>query len=300
MAERKLVSFDWALKKLLRSKVNFEILEGFLSELLNDDIKIQEVLESESNRETEKTKQNRIDLKVKNNKDEIVIIEVQYEREFDFLQRILFGVSKTISENLDKGDKYSNLTKVYSVSILYFDFGQGADYIYRGTTSFRGLYQNDELQLSKLQKKRFNKEFPCQIFPEHYLLRVNSFNDIARTSLDEWMYFLKNEEIKSDFKAKGLIRAKEELDILKLSEEERRVYERYSDDLHYQASLYESNYEFPYQEGLEKGLEKGLKKGKDQEKIETARRMLVDGFEEEKISRYSGLPIDEIRKLKEG
>jgi hypothetical protein len=48
---RKLVSFDWAIKRILRSKVNFEVLEGFLSELLYDDIKILEVLESESNQD---------------------------------------------------------------------------------------------------------------------------------------------------------------------------------------------------------------------------------------------------------
>jgi hypothetical protein len=29
---RKLISFDWAIKKILRSKANFGILEDFLSE----------------------------------------------------------------------------------------------------------------------------------------------------------------------------------------------------------------------------------------------------------------------------
>ena len=33
---RKLITFDWAMKRLLRSKANFEILEGFLSELLGE------------------------------------------------------------------------------------------------------------------------------------------------------------------------------------------------------------------------------------------------------------------------
>ncbi|MCI5151084.1 MAG: hypothetical protein D3916_17165, partial [Candidatus Electrothrix sp. MAN1_4] len=84
MPKRKLISFDWAMKKMLRSKANFEILEGFLSELLKEDVRIQEVLESESNKETVRDKFNRVDLKVKNAKDDIIIIEVQYDREFDF------------------------------------------------------------------------------------------------------------------------------------------------------------------------------------------------------------------------
>ena len=72
MSKRKLISFDWAMKKLLRSKANFEILEGFLSELLGDEIKILEVLESESNRENHRDKSNRVDLKVKNLKNETI------------------------------------------------------------------------------------------------------------------------------------------------------------------------------------------------------------------------------------
>ena len=48
---RKLISFDWAIKKILRSKANFEVLEGFLSELLFDDIKIKEILESEGTKQ---------------------------------------------------------------------------------------------------------------------------------------------------------------------------------------------------------------------------------------------------------
>lgn len=57
-----LITFDWALKKLLRSKANFDILEGFLSELLFKDRKIKEIIESESNKHTENDKQNRVDL----------------------------------------------------------------------------------------------------------------------------------------------------------------------------------------------------------------------------------------------
>ena len=55
----RLVRFDWAMKKLLRNKANFEILEGFLSELLLQDVKIQNILESESNKQSEDDKKSR-------------------------------------------------------------------------------------------------------------------------------------------------------------------------------------------------------------------------------------------------
>ena len=83
MPTRKLISFDWAMKRLLRSKANFGILEGFLSELLREDVQIMEVLESESNRDTADDRANRLDLKVRNHRGELVLIEVQYERRHD-------------------------------------------------------------------------------------------------------------------------------------------------------------------------------------------------------------------------
>ena len=85
---RKLITFDWAIKRLLRSKANFGILEGFLSELLKEEITILDLLESESNKDDKLDKYNRVDLRVRNQKQEIIIIEIQYDREYDYLQRI--------------------------------------------------------------------------------------------------------------------------------------------------------------------------------------------------------------------
>jgi predicted transposase/invertase (TIGR01784 family) len=299
MPKRRLISFDWAMKKLLITKANFEILEGFLSELLNDEIKILELLESESNRENRRDKSNHVDLKVKNLKSEIIIIEIQYEREYDYLQRILFGASKAITEHLDKGDSYSKVAKVISVSILYFDLGQGSDYIYYGMTSFRGLHKQDILELSEDQQELYQKNKIYEIFPEYYLIKVNNFDDVARNKLDEWIYFLKNEEIKEDFKAKGLKKAKQELDILKLPEEERIAYERYEDDLHYQASMVESTYTIGMIKGEKKGREKGREEGKKEVSIEIASNLISAGIlDPETISKVTGLSMDEIEAIK--
>jgi hypothetical protein len=190
MSARKLISFDWAMKKLLRSKANFEILEGFLSELLREDVRIQEILESESNKEDQPDKFNRVDLKVKNQQGDIIIIEVQYDREFDFLQRVFFGTAKAVTEHMEEGTAYSEIKKIVSVSILYFDLGQGADYVYHGTTSFRGLHTSDTLQLSERQRSMFGKKEVYELLPEYWLIKVNSFDDIAKDTLDEWACFI--------------------------------------------------------------------------------------------------------------
>ena len=275
---RKLINFDWAMKKLLRSKANFEILEGFLSELLKESIQIIEILESESNKEDRQDKFNQVDLKVKNQHDEIIVIEVQYEREFDYLQRILFGASKVITEHLDEGEPYSQVVKVISVNILCFDLGQGEDYVYHGVTSFTGLHTQDTLQLSEDQQDLYKRNEIHELFPEYYLIKLNKFNDIAKDTLDEWIYFLKNEEIKEDFQAKGIKKAKQTLDVLKLPKQEQIAYARYQNNLHYQASMFESSYVIGEKRGEKKGEERGEKKGEKRRSIEIAKKLVAAGF----------------------
>jgi len=309
MSRRKLVSFDWALKRLLRSKANYEVLEGFLSELLKDDIEILEILESESNQDRVRDKTNRVDLKVRNRKQEIILIELQYEREFDYLQRILFATARTITEHLSAGEPYAQVVKVISVNILHFDLGQGEDYVYHGKTCFRGIHYHDELQLNNKQQELFGKQYPYELYPEYYLLKVKQFDDIARDSLDEWIYFLKNGEIREGFSAKGLARAKKVLDVLNLGEEERSAYEWYSEDLHYQASMYHSSFmdgkiegkktglEEGMKKGMEKGMEEGMGKGIEKGKKETAKAMKQAGEPVEKIMKYTQLTREELEGL---
>jgi predicted transposase/invertase (TIGR01784 family) len=301
MPKRRLISFDWAMKKLLRSKANFEILEGFLSELLRDDIRILEILESESNKEDVRDKFNRVDLKVRNQKDEIIIIEVQYDRELDYLQRILFGTSKVITEHLEEGDPYAEIVKVISVNILYFDLGHGEDYVYHGSTAFKGIHRHDILELSSEQQGVYEKKELSQVFPEYYLIKVNSFDDIAKDSLDEWIYFLKNEEIKEEFSAKGLAQAKSTLDVLKLPEQERAEYERYQDNLHYRASMVHSSYHLGIFKGVEQGRAEGLVEGRaegEKQKALDIARNLIDVLDDETVAEKTGLSVEEIGRLR--
>ncbi|NOQ36177.1 MAG: Rpn family recombination-promoting nuclease/putative transposase [Methylococcaceae bacterium] len=290
---RKLISFDWAIKKILRSKANFDILEGFLSELLFTDITILEVLESESDKEDKDNKFNRVDIKVKDSDERIILIEIQYSRELDYLQRLLFASSKAIGEHLDEGSAYADICKVISISILYFKFGQGNDYIYHGTTRFIGLHNHTELELSQEQKQLYEVEKVFDIYPEYYLIEVKNFNDVAKDSLDEWIYFLKNSSIKEDFTAKGLKQAQEKLDVLKMDKQEHLAYEAHQQELHHQASLYQSTYVLGKLEGKEEGREEGRK----ETLLSTAKSMKVAGMETKMIIQVTGLSLKEIELL---
>ncbi len=274
VTERQLVSFDWAMKKLLRSKANFVVLEGFLSELLFDDITILEVLESESNQEDEEDKYNRVDVKVKNGKGEIIIVEVQFNNEIDFFHRILFGVSKTICEHLNKGKGYSSVVKVISINILYFELGMGSDYIYRGSNVFKGMHDDSILKLNASQQEKFQKKLPHEIFPEYYILKVNNFNDVAKSPLDEWMYLFKHSAIKSDFKAKGIAEAAEVLNEMKMSKEERKAYERHIENLMHSKGIYETAIFEGFREGRAEGRAEGLKEGEQKGRVEGIKKLI--------------------------
>ena len=283
--KRKLISFDWALKRILRSKANFAILEGFLSELLQEDIKINTILESESNREQREDKSNRVDLLVENAKQELIIVEIQHETEYDYLHRILFGTSKLLVEYMEKAMPYSKIRKIISISLVYFDLGQGEDYVYHGATQFIGLNKKDVLKLNNTQRDLYKTEKISDIYPEYYILKINQFDDTARSTIDEWLYFLKNEEIKDEFTAKGLKEAKEELDILKLSDEERKDYEEYLENLHYHASMYESSFKV------------GEMRGEKKKALEMAKALKENGVDVNLIVKSSGLLKEEIEAL---
>lgn len=288
--KNQLVRFDWALKKLLRNKANFEILEGFLSELLKQDVKIEKILESESNKETGDDKHNRVDLLTEINSHELVLIELQIEGQFDYFHRMLYGSSKLITDYMSAGSAYKEVKKVISVNIVYFDLGHGEDYVYKGITEFTGIHKHDLLQLSEFQKSKLPElQQISSIFPEYYILKVNEFNDYAKDTLDEWIYFFKNSEIKDEFNAKGIHKASEELDILKLSKEERQEYERYIDDWRVGESSIQTSWM--------KGHDKGKEEGREEANLENARKMKGLGVAVEMIMQVSGLSRDEIDSL---
>ena len=232
---RQFVSFDWAMKKLLRSKANFGVLNGFLSELLDEDITITDLLESEGGREYALDKANRVDFLVKDSTGKRIIIELQYKDEADYFHRMAFGASKLITSSIDKGGIYADIDQVISVNLVYFELGQGTDYVYCGSTTFRGRHDNDLLDLNDTQKKVLGLNSINEIFPIFYILRINDFDDLAKDGLDQWIYFLKNEALPENVTARGLKEAQDKLDIMKLSTAERAAYDEYQEQLRIEA-----------------------------------------------------------------
>ena len=274
---KKLVRFVWAMKKMLRHKANFDILEGFLSELLGEEVTIKQVLDSESNKETEDDKFNRVDMLVENERGELVIVEVQNTQEYDYFHRMLFGASKAITEHIKEGSAYAQVKKVISITIAYFDLGQGKDYVYHGTTVFKGIHKGDVLGLSDKQIEVYQKNSVHKIYPEYWVIKTGKFRNRINDKLDEWIYFLKNAEIKPTFSAKGLKEASEKLDTMKLPEKERVAYDKY---LLHLMSIASRNHT------IEIEAKEIIKKAKEEERIEVILEMHKDGVPAKTIAKY--------------
>jgi predicted transposase/invertase (TIGR01784 family) len=303
---KKLIRFDWAMKKLLRNKANFDILEGLLSELLLFDVTIQEILEGESNKQTEYDKYNRVDILVKTQADELVLVEIQNDSETDYFQRMLYGVSRLATDYIKEGEVYGKIKKIYSINIVYFGLGQGKDYVYEYQGNFVGLHEKDILQPTAFQKKTFQVEKIADIFPKYYLLKINNFDKVAENTLDEWIYFLKTSEVKDNFRAKGLDKAKEKLLYENLSDEDKKIYIRSQENKRIERSVIETaEMEAAFvgkiqgiQEGKIQGIQEGKIQGIQEGKMEIAKNAIRKNIDDELIAALTELTLAEIKQLR--
>ena len=321
MTKKRLIRFDWAMKYILRNKANFDVLEGFLSNLLKESITIENLLESESNRTEETSKFNRVDLACIDGQGRRIIIEIQNQREADYIQRLLWGTSQAIAESIQIGAPYQEVVKVISISILYFPISNSKEYIYKGQTEFRGIHTHELLELYHKRLQAICDAPPAagNVFPEYYLIDVERFEDIINDEIDEWVYFFKHGEIRSDFTSQGILLASQRLDVLAMSQQERKRYESYLGYLASERDMFSTaiaegeakgwvkgreegraeGREEGRVEGREEGRAEGIQQGAELRTLEIARRMLAKGDSPEDIADLTGLSVTEVCKLRD-
>ena len=287
------IRFDWAMKRLLRNKANFCVLEGFLTTLLGEKIVIQKLLESESNQEDEFDKYNRVDILAEDSKGKLFLIEIQNNSEYAYFQRMLFGTSKLVTEYIERGDNYAKVRKVYSINIVYFSLGHGKDYVYHGKTEFRGIHTNDLLELTPFQRQTFKADTVSQLYPEYYILKVNGFNQVAKSPLEEWIYYLNTGDIPSNATAPGLDEARKKLKLAMMTHDELKAYYRHLDNI----VILRNNIITEREEGRFEGHEKGLAEGAKNKAIEVARFLKASGAAIALIMGATGLTKEEIDSI---
>ena len=295
---RKIITFDWAIKTVLRDKANFDVLEGFLSALFQRPISILDMLESETNRADESAKYNRVDLLAKLDSGESILVEMQYLSETAYLKRLAYGTAKTIVEHLKLGEPYTNVKKVYSISLLYFDVSRdGDDYIYHGRTEFAGFHTHNPVTLKKSLVGDEIRVGESNIFPEYYLIPLESFPNIIRDDLDQWVWAFKNNEVLDEFTAPGIDALKEKLDYLKMNEREKREYDTFMDYARSAWGMIDNARREGREEGKKEGREEGKKEGREEGARQKAREIALvferQGLSSEQIAKATGMPVAE-------
>ena len=309
MEKDKYIRFDWAMKRLLRDKANFGVLEGLLTTLLEEPVRIKKLLESESNQEDEDNKQNRVDLLAENDKNELFLIEIQNNTEFAYFQRMLFGTSKLVTEYINRGQGYDHVRKIYSVNIVYFNLGNGTDVVYHGKTEFRGIHNGELLNLSPFQRQKFKVDAVSDLYPEYYILKVNDFDKWSKVPLEQWIYFLNTGDIPADATAPGLEEAREKLRIEHMSKSELAAYYHHLDNVvilrdniitargEGKIEGYAEGREEGRAEGREEGRAEGCAEGEKEKALAIARNMKSASMPTDMIAQMTGLSADEIATL---
>ena len=283
------IRFDWAIKRLLRQKANFGVLEGFLTVFLNEKVEIVEILESEGNQEAADDKFNRVDIKAKNSKGEIIIVEVLYISILYYYEHLIHGVNKTILERIKTQLAQQEIKNVYSIYLFYLDFGIGTDYLYHGQNQFTGVHTKDQLVVTAREKNVIVPQNPSEIFPEYLLARMKEFNQVAISPLEEWMEYLKNGIIKENTSAPGLREAREKLQYYSMSDAERYAYDEHINAVMIQNDVLGG--------AREEGFMEGEKSGMNKERIKNATGMKAAGIPIGTIASITGLSEEEILKL---
>jgi hypothetical protein len=220
-----LVSFEWAIRRVLRHEANRDIVEGFLSELLRQPVRIVKFLENVSPDSDPLARSESTYMITEDENGKFVLTELTFTLEQDYLRRMLYGMCRTLVEQADQMSIYMPIKKVCSIAMIYLDTGRNTDYLSSGKMCFTGVYKEGTLNFTDMQRKMYSEIEAGNISSQYYILKRNKFADIPENALEEWLYFLKYREIKDSFSATGLLKARDVLRYDHLSDEEREDYD---------------------------------------------------------------------------
>ncbi|MCC2626349.1 MAG: hypothetical protein K0R14_2222 [Burkholderiales bacterium] len=286
MLGEQLISFDYAMKYILRDKSDYSIIEGFLSALLATagykPVKVKALLETESNKDEKRGKRILADMVVEDTDGVQYIIEIERNEKYNFMHKACFSSSRVIVDSIGQGQDYLKIVKVIHISLLYFDIGGSS--LYHGKTIVRDVNSSERLNLH-LKRENGSTYDVTDILPEYFLISIPAFHDEIHRSIDEWLYMMKHEAIKDDFKEKYIKLAAERLNFLKMTLEEQANYMRYK------LEMIDVREEFHTQ------FIKGKAEGKAEGKLEMAKAMLLKGIPADVVASISGLSQETLTKL---
>jgi predicted transposase/invertase (TIGR01784 family) len=304
-----LISFDYAIKYLLKDKADYDIVEGFISALIAQEgykpVKIKALLEPESNKESKLLKRSIADLIVEDEDGNNYIIEIDRAYTNLFLHKAVFNTSRLIVDNLGTNQDYLKIKKVFHINLLYFPFPDTKSPLHHGKVIFHEIDKAHPVDFH-LVDRGMNIFDLHNIFPEYFVISIPLFDDVIRQEIDEWLYLMKHSEVKESFKSPYMQKVAERLNILKMTNAERNIYDSYIMDSmkgrDYLVSAEERGARKGLAEGIQIGKEEGMQLGKEEgmqlAKIEMAKKMLGLNIALDIVAATTGLSMEALERLK--
>lgn len=284
----KLISFDFAIKYLLRDKGNYDIIEGFISALLKEQgyepVKILALLDTESNKEEYSQKKSLADLIVEDEHHNKYIIEIERQEVKNFVHKSCFNTSRSIVDQISSGNDFLSIKKIFHISLLYFEVGKSA--IYHGKTIVRELETQEKFNIH-IKDDNGNIFDATEVFPEYIFISIPQFNDKVEREIDEWLYVMKNEEVSPKFKSTSMRKVAEKLDVLRMTTEMRNEYYKYMKEVS------------TYKDAIDTAEDKGLTNGRAEGRAEIIKTMIKQGIKKESVSSMTEISIAEIENIEQ-
>ena len=124
-----------------------------------------------------------------------------------------------------------------------------------------------------------------QLYPEYYILKVNDFNNVAKSPLEEWIYYLNTGELPDGATAPGLDKVRERLKLDKMSKDELNAYYRHLDNIVILKDNIFTEREEGRAEGRAEGREEGRKEGRKEGREEGRAEGRAEGEKKKRIWR---------------
>ncbi len=284
-SDKPLISFDYAIKYLLKDKGNDDIVEGFINALLGANgygpIKIKALLETESNKESAYLKKNIADLAVEDTKGQVYIVGIERSCAENAICKAFFNTSRLVADSMQIGIDYAAIKKIFHVSLLYSRPACMDHPLAHGETIFKAMQVKDPAEI--IVDRSQNEKLGFNILPEYFIISVPLFDDIIKEEIDEWLYVIKNSDTKEDFKSPCIKKVAERLNVLKMDDDDKTRYHIYMKELMSDADR----------------LQIAEAKGEVKAKLTVARIMLSKQEPIEKIMEFTGLTQETIKNLVE-
>ena len=276
----------FVFKRIFGDEKNSDVLVNFLNSVFESAreplIESVEILNPFIDKEALTDKMSVLDIRARTETRTLINIEIQLLNASDMPKRTLFYWARMYANQLEEGNKYLSLQKSVAVNILDFDVIASEQYhnVFHVREDTTGYMLTDALEIHFLELRKLREQ---SLGLEQRLVRWMLFLS-ARTR--ERMEELAKEE-------PAMQKALTTSEWLSQDKEARQLYDDRQRALH----DYVSNVEGAREEGREKGREEGREEGRVQEKLELARRLLEMGDGPKKVSKVTGLSLEEIQRL---